>query len=368
MHLMENSKYLCFFGVGVLLQNCFEQFVQVFGRKPDFLCDNAPSKHGCVFCGVRCISPEELQIIAADTTVVITVKNYGSICQQLREAGVSDILISCYSRGYDIVHALKRPEEQFMIQGGTGISVREKWTLVTGASRGLGRLIALKMADLGSNIIAHARTPAHAEKTVLECRERGVKAIPVIADLSCMDSLNSMLDGLTQTPDIVFNNAAISPACGDFLSMPSENFADTYAVNVMAPVRICQRLIPEMKRRGAGRIICISSSIEKRPAEMAYACSKAALNKFVYDITPSLRGTGVMVSLADPGWVSTDMGGAAAPCRPESVIPGLLLGALIDGDTGACWFSAQDYAGLTIDEAIAKATFIMDVKKMETGI
>ena len=62
---------------------------------------------------------------------------------------------------------------------------------------------------------------------------------------------------------------------------------------------------------------------------MAYACSKAALNKFVYDYAPSLNGTGVMMSLADPGWLKTDMGGAAALHPVESVSPGILLGALL---------------------------------------
>ena len=101
-----------------------------------------------------------------------------------------------------------------------------------------------------------------------------------------------------------------------------------YAVNTVAPIRICYRLIPPMIKRGFGRVINISSTIQKRPGEMAYACSKAALSKFVHDMAPGLEGTGVMMSLVCPGYVRSDMGGPNAPHRVESVIPGALLGAL----------------------------------------
>jgi len=90
---------------------------------------------------------------------------------------------------------------------------------------------------------------------------------------------------------------------------------------------------------------------------MAYACSKAALSKFVHDLAPSLQGTGVMMSLVCPGYVRSDMGGVNAPYAVESVIPGALLGALLDGDINGRWFIAQDYAGLDLPAAIQKSKF-----------
>ena len=90
---------------------------------------------------------------------------------------------------------------------------------------------------------------------------------------------------------------------------------------------------------------------------MAYACSKAALNKFVHDLAPSLEGTGVMMSLVCPGYVRSDMGGPNAPHPVESVIPGVLLGAVLDKDINGRWIIAQDYAGLDLATAKEKAKF-----------
>jgi NAD(P)-dependent dehydrogenase (short-subunit alcohol dehydrogenase family) len=77
---------------------------------------------------------------------------------------------------------------------------------------------------------------------------------------------------------------------------------------------------------------------------MAYAASKAALDKFVHDTAPSLRGTGVLMNLLDPGWLRTDMGGPRAPGAVESVLPGALVPVLVDGEVHGVLYRAQDYA------------------------
>jgi NAD(P)-dependent dehydrogenase (short-subunit alcohol dehydrogenase family) len=118
-----------------------------------------------------------------------------------------------------------------------------------------------------------------------------------------------------------------------------------------------------MIRRGFGRVINISSTIQKRPGEMPYACSKGALNKFVHDLAPSLEGTGVMMSLVCPGYVRSDMGGPNAHHPVESVIPGALLGAVLNGDVNGRWFIAQDYAGLDLPTAMKKAIFYYSQEK-----
>jgi NAD(P)-dependent dehydrogenase (short-subunit alcohol dehydrogenase family) len=113
-----------------------------------------------------------------------------------------------------------------------------------------------------------------------------------------------------------------------------------------------------MIENGYGRVVNITSSVQTRLETMAYACSKAALDKFVHDLAPSIAGTGVMLTLADPGWLRTDMTSFIGPNSVESVIPGVLLGAVLDGDINGRWFSVQDYAGLSIETAIEKAKFV----------
>jgi len=358
-----NNAPMVVFGLGVQFQDCYPQLVLALGREPDFLCDNAQEKWGRQFFGRTCISPADLAGLGKNISVVITIRRYEDVFRQLRALGIQNIFVACYDQGYDVIHCIKKlgtedsahPEEPFINP------VKEKWTLVTGASRGIGRQIALAMAGLGSNIIAHSRELEHTKEVVNACRAIGVYAEPIAAELGHLDELEEMLDKLEHFPEpieIIFNNAGISQPCGpDIWNISSEKYLAHYIVNTIAPIRICYRLIPPMIQRGFGRVINISSTIQKTPSGMAYACSKAALSKFVHDMAPSLEGTGVMMSLVCPGYVRSDMGGANAPHPVESVIPGALLGAVMDGDVNGRFFIAQDYAGLGLTDAMKRAQF-----------
>jgi NAD(P)-dependent dehydrogenase (short-subunit alcohol dehydrogenase family) len=346
-----------------LFQDCYRQLALSVGREPDLLCDNAPEKWGKKFFGKKCISPTKLREFGANTAIVITTKKYEEIYRQLCEMGLREIFVACYDRSYDVVANIKRlgKEQLASKQEPFENPVQGKWTLITGAARGTGRQIALEMAKLGSNIIAHSRQIAHTKELVDTCAALGVQAVPIAAELSNLRELEEMLENLERLfppIDIVFNNAAVSLPCGsDPWRISSQDYLTHYTVNTVAPIRICYRLIPPMTRRGFGRVVNISSTIQRRPGEMAYACSKAALSKFVHDLAPSLQGTGVMMSLVCPGYVRSDMGGVNAPYAVESVIPGALLGALLDGDINGRWFIAQDYAGLDLPAAIQKSKF-----------
>jgi len=91
-------------------------------------------------------------------------------------------------------------------------------------------------------------------------------------------------------------------------------------------------------------------------AEQAgYSASKAALDKVTIDLGYKINGSDVIISLTDPGWCRTDMGGPNAPNAPESVIPGIVVGAFMDDKQSGRLFCAQDYAGMSLEEAVAKA-------------
>lgn len=360
---LNGARRLCMFGLGAQFEYCYRQLVLSLGREPDFLCDNAPEKWGKEFFGKKCIPPAELIREGDSMAVVITVRRYEEICRQLYEMGLKDIFVACFDQAYDVVHSIKGLGTEQLACGEEHFDnpVSGKWTLITGSSRGIGRQIALEMAKLGSNIIAHSRRVAHTEELVDTCFALGVQARPLAAELGNLVELEEMLDKLENIfppVDVVFNNAAISLPCDpDPWRISSRDYLTHYTVNTIAPILICNRLIPPMVRRGFGRVVNISSTIQKRPGEMAYACSKAALSKFVHDMAPSLDGSGVMISLVCPGYVRSDMGGPNAPHPVESVIPGALLGALLDGDVNGRWFIAQDYASLSLPSAMKRANF-----------
>ncbi len=360
---LDQAAHICLFGLGALFVDCYRQLTLAIGREPDFLCDNAPEKWGKKFFGKTCLSPEKLAEFGAPTAVVITTRQYEGIYRQLRAIGLRDIYVACFDRGYDIIADIKRLDNTWPA------SAREaqdpppngKWVLVTGASRGIGRQIALAMARLGFNIVAHSRNVAHTKETEERCRDLGVQIMPLAAELSELPGLEKMIADLeSRYPpiDILFNNAAVSiPDECNAWNISTRDYLTHFTVNTLAPIRISYAVIPGMIHRGFGRIVNVSSTIQKRRQEMGYACSKAALSKFVHDLAPSLHGTGVMISLVCPGYVQSDMGGVDAPHAVESVIPGVLLGAVLDGDINGRWFIAQDYVGLSLPAAIKKAKF-----------
>jgi 3-oxoacyl-[acyl-carrier protein] reductase len=226
--------------------------------------------------------------------------------------------------------------------------IRGKWALVTGASRGIGRQVCLGLSQYGCNLVLHSREASHTKSLAAELAGKGVKVQQAAGELSDQKQVDAMLKNLPPI-DILYNNAAVmTPFHNDWVNVPAEDFRKSFEVNVISLIRICHHLIPGMVKRGWGRIINVTSGIKDQPELIAYAISKAAVDKFVFDTVIRLKDTGVLMNLLDPGWLRTDLGGPKAPNSVESVLPGALVPALIDDGTTGKLFCAQDYAGKTI--------------------
>lgn len=237
------------------------------------------------------------------------------------------------------------------------MNVKGKWVLITGASRGVGMHIAAALADLGCNLVLHSRSVEHTAELVASLNKKGVSVVAVSAELDDQGQVDAMLDEIearvTQI-DMVFNNAAIQAAWRqDPWQTTAEDFRKSFEINVISLARICNRLVPPMLARKWGRVVNVTSGIANLPQLTAYAVSKAAVDKYVRDFAQTLAGTGVMMNLLDPGWLRTDLGGPNAPNDPSSVIPGALVPALLDDGISGRFFRAQDYAGMSLDQALA---------------
>lgn len=222
-----------------------------------------------------------------------------------------------------------------------------KWALVTGASRGVGKQVALALAEQGCRLILHARTREHLDPVLEQLRERGIEARAVAAELSSAAEVDALIDSVLEDPggvDILYNNAAVMTPWREAHTSPGEDYRLSFEVNVIALTRLCDGLLQPMLARRWGRIVNVTSGIENIRELLPYSMSKAAVDRYVRDVSPSLEGTGVIMSLLDPGWLRTDLGGEKAPNAVETCLPGALVPVLLeDGAPSGRFYRAQDY-------------------------
>lgn len=243
------------------------------------------------------------------------------------------------------------------------VNVKGRWALITGASRGIGYLTSLFLADQGCNLILHSRSPEHTLKVLAEVKARGVEAHTVHAELSDLDAVARMLkeiDSLGVRVDIVLNNAGLQIAYRtEYFSTPASDYTESFKINTIAPAMICYHFMPKMIGNGFGRILNTTSGIQLEPEQAGYSASKAALDKITIDLGSTVEGTNVMINLTDPGWCRTDLGGPHAPNAPESAIPGIVVGVFLDDKKSGRYLSAQHFTGMTLSDAVklAESTF-----------
>lgn len=239
------------------------------------------------------------------------------------------------------------------------VNVKGKWAFITGASRGIGYLTAKFMAKQGCNLILHARTLEHTQKVLEEVKALGVEAYAVSAELTDLDAVDKMLkdiDELNVPVEIVLNNAGLQIAYRvEYLKTPVSDYTESFKINTIAPAMICYHFLPKMIENGFGRILNTTSGIALEPQQAGYSASKAALDKITIDLGSKVEGTDVCINLTDPGWCRTDLGGQQAPNAPESAIPGIVVGAFIDDKKSGRYLGAQNFAGMTLEDAVAKA-------------
>lgn len=226
--------------------------------------------------------------------------------------------------------------------------LQNKWALITGSSRGIGRQIALGLAQEGCNIIVHGRKIENTKDTIDLLSLYEIKTLTVSGKLGNVAEeisfVNKLLEEIGHV-DILYNNAAIMSKWNqNVFEIPMVEWKNVFEVNFFSMVRICNMLIPAMSERGWGRVINLTSGIKDTPQLAPYSVSKGAVDKYTKDLAAQLQNTNVLVNALDPGWLKTDLGGENADFEVETVLPGALVPALLeDFSESGIIYSAQDY-------------------------
>jgi 3-oxoacyl-[acyl-carrier protein] reductase len=195
--------------------------------------------------------------------------------------------------------------------------------LITGASSGIGRAIALGYATAGADLVLVARRVRPLAQVTQQVQAMGRRALLVVADVGVERAVKRVLHQASlgfPRIDILVNNAGVLLPEQPTHETLTGDWDHVLDVNLRGPFLLSRLLVPGMVSAGYGRIINVTSSYKAQPRYGAYSVSKAALWALTQVMARELRGTGVLVNALDPGWVRTEM----APdgrAEPESVVP-----------------------------------------------
>jgi NAD(P)-dependent dehydrogenase (short-subunit alcohol dehydrogenase family) len=239
----------------------------------------------------------------------------------------------------------------------------DKVALITGANKGIGLAIARQLGTHGVTVLIGARDPVRGEAAADLLYGEGLQAHFVqldVTDAASITQAAAAIEAQHGRLDILVNNAGINDA-GD--GPPSHASVDAarrlFDTNFFGPLAVTQALLPLLRAEPAGKIVNMSSSlgsmaINGDPANpyyqarlIGYNASKAALNMLTVQLAEELRGTGIVVNAACPGYVSTDLNGhtgylsteeaAQVPVRLALLADDRVNGQFIDAQGNVPW-------------------------------
>jgi NAD(P)-dependent dehydrogenase (short-subunit alcohol dehydrogenase family) len=202
----------------------------------------------------------------------------------------------------------------------------DRIALITGASRGLGRAVALRFAREGAHVLLLSRSLTLLGMVDDETRAAGGKAtlLPLdLADGPAIDALGPSLYERFGKLDIFVGNAAILGALSPLPHIPSARWDRVLAVNVTANWRLIRTLDPLLRNSDAARVIFVTSSVARscRPYWAPYSVSKAALEALAKTYANETASTSIKVNLVDPGAMATRMRAEAYPGEDPATLP-----------------------------------------------
>lgn len=183
--------------------------------------------------------------------------------------------------------------------------------LITGASRGIGKAIALAFAAEGADVVATARTTNAVDSVIGQCRQMGRNGLAVTADLSVEKDIQRVADEALRKfgrLDIVVNNAAIIHPYTNLVDFAADLWRQVIEVNLIAPALLTKAVLPEMIKNKSGKIINISSIGGRKGGKgrSAYRATKAGLISLTESVAAEVKQYGIDVNCICPGGVDTE--------------------------------------------------------------
>lgn len=200
----------------------------------------------------------------------------------------------------------------------------ERIALVTGASRGIGKATAIKLAAEGADVAVHyVKSAARAEAVCVQVRESGQRAIPVQADIANRASVNEMVAHVMAELgpiDLLVNNAG-DVGNIDFNELTPDHWDRIVGINLTGPFNVIWAVKAGMIQRKFGRIVNVSSiaGLAPRPNQFAYAAAKAGVISLTKSACEPLAPHNIRINSVAPGAISTDMIREVAPEMLETL-------------------------------------------------
>jgi NAD(P)-dependent dehydrogenase (short-subunit alcohol dehydrogenase family) len=228
--------------------------------------------------------------------------------------------------------------------------------LVTGASRGIGRAVALGLTAAGARTAITARSGKDLAALAREITALGTQALVLEADITSPGTPERIVaetvawgGGL----DIVVNNAGAIGAAGPFLALTQEDWQETVDLNFHATAAVCRAAGPVLSAQGKGSVINMASvaGINGVPMISHYAVSKAAMISLTRTLATEWATDGVRVNALAPGWITTDL------TEPFTVVEGL-ADTLTHSVPARRWGTVEDVTGPAVFLACDASQFI----------
>ncbi|MCB1665708.1 MAG: 3-oxoacyl-ACP reductase FabG [Pseudomonadales bacterium] len=234
----------------------------------------------------------------------------------------------------------------------------KKIALVTGASRGIGKAIALTLGKQGMTVIGTATSDKGAADIAQYLREAGIEGTGLCLNVASDESVESVFDAIESqfgTPAVLVNNAGITRD-NLLMRMKSDEWSDVIDTNLNSLYRVCKRVVKGMTKARWGRIISISSVVASsgNGGQTNYAASKAAIEGFSRSLAREIGSRGITVNCVAPGFIDTDMTRALNEKQMETFLAQIPLGRFgqVDEIAAAVGFLASDSGAYITGETL----------------